>query len=766
MDALQNDFYIGSLTEPSYHFQNRQIQLNSPKGVFSVGVIVDELSVDTFSFVVRHNPAAGLIYAPVGYDGYLDTNSKIYLLSDKGTAAKDFLRDLTTGTPVWWYVAGDFLAKGYVKTVERTAKYAWKVTCTSGVGLLDDRIHVGGIYTGQTFAVVLASIIGDAFSYYVSREVRPVRVYGHLPYDSARHNLHRLLFAVGAVMTRRTEEEDYSVLYLPVKTRAVPASRVALGGSMSTQMPATAAEVTEHAFVALSTDEEVTLYDNTSGSVARDTTVVFSEPMHDLSTTGSLRIRENGANYAVVSGTGTLTGQRYTHSRTIITEAADTDSAAQLVKRVTDNELVSAANSHNVALRVLDFFASARTLKGKLQMTSERPGMNLSLLDAFGEQTTAFLTSAEVLVTSVIGATCELVEGYYPAHNGNNYTHSEVKTGSGTWTVPAGVTRIRIVLIGGGSGGSGGYDGQPGRGGYPPIMGSREGNLVGVEDETSYAAPCFRYYWATDKQPVALGGAAGEPGASGNILIADVDVTPGEVITFACGTGGSGGARNGGAGAAGGDTTVTSDSIGTLTSADGAVSETGYRDTIGGQTFALPGEDGHAGGDGGLTDAQSFNGWQGYSGRDGSSVGPYVGGVGGAGARRLYVAEMYHTASGGGGGGAAWGTPGGAGGAGVIEHEPGYQDEVVTGAGGAGANAVAPDKPTYGNGGGGGNGGGAGGNVGGGQTFTYSVTYDWMIRLGLRGDPGADIYDGFQGGAAGQGSVGGEGGDGALNIYY
>lgn len=762
--ALQNDFYIGSTTSPVYHFTNRRISLNSPRGVFSVGVIGDELSVDTFSFTVRHNPNAGLIYAPVDYDGYLDTNNKVYLLSEKGAAAKDYLRDLTAGTPVWWYVSGSFFAKGYVKSVERTAKYAWKVTCISGVGLLDDRIHVGGMYTGQSFESVFRSIVGDTFGYRFGADLASVKIYNRLPYASARNNLHQLLFAVGAVMTRRNADVDYSVIFLPVKPTSVPASRIALGGSIAVQMPATAVEVTEHAFVALDSDEVVTLFDNTSGAVANGVTVVFPDAMHDLTVTGSLTISQSNCNYAVVSGSGVLTGKRYTHITTIITEG-DTAAAAQRVKRVTNNELVSAANSHNVALRVLDYFSSARTLRGKMQMAAERPGMNLSMLDAFGEPCTAFLSSADVLVTSVIGASCELIEGYYPAHNGNNFTHSVVLTGTGTWTVPDDVTRARLVPIGAGHGGSGGYDGQRGRGGYPPIMGSREGNLVGVEDERSYDAPCYRYYWATDDQPVALGGAAGEPGSPGNILVADVDVTPGEVISYDCGSGGAGGARNGGAGAAGGDTTVSSPSIGTLTSADGAVSETGYRDTIGGQVFALPGESGHAGGDGGLTDANSLNGWQGYAGRAGRSVGGYAGGAGGAGARKRLFGNAYYTASGGGGGGAAWGAAGGAGGAGVIEHEPGYQDEVTTGAGGAGANALAPEKPTFGSGGGGGNGGGAGGNVGGGQTFTNSSVYDWRIDLGILNTSG-DIYDGFQGGEAGQGSAGGAGGDGALIIYY
>ena len=51
------------------------------------------------------------------------------------------------------------------------------------------------------------------------------------------------------------------------------------------------------------------------------------------------------------------------------------------------------------------------------------------------------------------------------------------------------------------------------------------------------------------------GGQKGAPGAGGKVYRATIDVVPGQVIHYECGTPGVGGATNGAVGAAGGETT-------------------------------------------------------------------------------------------------------------------------------------------------------------------------------------------------------------------
>lgn len=795
--SLINDIYIGSVSNPAYHYSNRSIVLNSLNGVFTVDTIGNELSIDTFSFQVRYNPNADLVYAPRGKDGYKDTNGKIYRLNKSNAdkiyniyapigkdgyedtndkiyrfftgqySADRYLTDVPFGTPVFWYVSGSFFAKGYTKTIERVSKYCWKITCISGIGLLDTKNHVGGIYDGVPLLTIARSIIGNAFSFTCDTLAGNTLVYGHLPYDKARNNLHRLLFAAGAVMVRGSAGNDYVIRFLEETKTRVPDSRIAINGSVVTQLPATRVEVTEHSYYAQASDEEVKLFDNTGVGQggASNTLIVFSEPMHDLAVSGTLTIDSFGVNYAYVSGMGILTGKKYTHNTNVLVINRSGNDSPN-TKKVTDNHLISFANSNNVARRVLDFYSSARTLKAKIMLQGEKPGQNLALKNAFGEPSMAFLEKMTVSVTSVIGASCELIENFTPTAGGNAFENRAFISTSGTWQVPAGVNLIRIVLIGGGQGGSGGFDGENGTA------------FSEFTQDPAEPEPGSGYAIGYTSQRTPAGGASGDPGTPGRYAIYDKAVTPGEVITLAIGQGGAGGARNGGIGADGGNTTASSSSIGALSSEDGISSDAGYYDVSVQQAFAITGVAGYKGGDGGLSDAETLVAIAGAAGLAGGNVSTWTGGSGGSALRRHMGPDTYtytSRASGGGGGGAAYGANGNPGGAAsfVARHqyeEPSWQypdglwvgDRLNSGLGGNGANASAPPQASYGNGGQGGNGGGAGGNGGG-------VSGWWG---GYVDSPSCEVNDSYVYGrpyvqaTGGQGSAGGKGGNGCVIIYY
>lgn len=794
--AIPNDIRVGSALTPSYRFGNASIVLNSLSATMGVDVIGNQLSVDTFSFTVRHVYDKSLIYKPVSAWGYKCSDGKIYRLRKSGHAqytkfvpagsdalvdadgktfrtfagyaADRFLAALPFGTPVIWNVDGAQFLKGYIQTVDRVGKYAWKVTCISGIGLLASKIHAGGIYAGgaDTFGTVAADIIGSAFTFSVSEELASAPVYGHLPYGWARDNLHQLLFAFGAAIVRGSGAYEYEIRYLSSTETDVPDSRIALGGSVTTQLPANAVEVTEHAFIASASDEIVTLFDNMdSSATAEGTTVVFDAPMHDLAVTGTLTISASNANYAIVSGVGVLTGKKYVHTERIV--AFENSGGERHVKRVTGNHLISFNNSINAAKRVLDYYSSAKTLKAKIQLAGEMPGANLSIADAFGELCSAYLSKLSVSVSSVIAAQCELIEGYTPKHGGNNYDRFMVVTASGPVIVPAGATQVRFVLIGGADGGQGGYDGEDGYG-YDPDD-PRTGDLFhwppSYLPDASDEEKTEKYRYEDGNQPTPLGGAAGAAGSPGKINIFDRNVTPRERLTVVIGEGGEGGQPNGGLGAPGGDTTVQG-SFGTLSSASGTAEPGGYFDPIEQQTYGGAGADGYAGGDGGLTDTINTFGSQGGDGLPGGAVGQWNGGPVGVGVR-FFDGDLPHGqgnptgfrvyASGGASGGAAWGHTGGTGQSArqnnSIEPFDGTENFQIAGLGGIGASADAPGQAELGVGGSGGNGGGAGGNSGGGTAF-YEPVIAGHIRVTVGRARG------------GKGSVGGKGGDGLLIMYF
>lgn len=554
---------------------------------------------------------------------------------------------------------------------------------------------------------------------------------------------------------------------------------VALGGSVSANIKANEAYVTEHSFLPLQTDEEVVLFDNTGQATADHQLVVFSDPMHDLTVSGSLTTDEEHVNYAVVSGVGVLTGKRYTHTRLIVTASSAEEGDAIRSKSVNDNCLINEANSQNAARRVLSYYAVESKFKSKIMMTDEKPGDMVRIKNPFRDVCEAHVEKMDILATSVIGASMELTEGFNAQWVGNNFSHSDLITQSQTWTVPAGVTQIRVVLIGGGQGGQGGSYGHVGAGYW-------------FSDDPTAPKEFFEMpvlACAYDEQPVFEGGDAGGAGTGGKILSFNLDVTPGDTLTFTIGSGGVGGAKGaagynryhlsipgyeygppGAVGALGGDTKAVY-SGNTFNSANGAISPTGYLDLFRNAVYGLPGEAGHKGGAGGQTNVQSLNGWQYAAGLPGQDVGQWTGGAGGNGISAKWWTggpedqNSYNVASGGGGGGAAWGANGKATHyrahpEATFDNSPEFYNgsnySVRAAFGGDGADAVKPTTPTYGCGGGGGNGGGSGGNAGGGRISNhFSEDASAEPRIAIQ-----------SGGNAGSGSDGGDGGAGCAIVYY
>lgn len=739
---IANLILVGDRNYPLYRFDNSDIVLDSLRGVFAVDVIGNELSVDTVSVTIRHDPGGGAddaeIYAPIGADGYKSPDSAVYSLATQ--PGRDYMTELPYGTPVFWYCGGEFFTKGYLRSVERLSRRAWKLTLISGVGLLDNSYHVGGIYSGATAGEIITDIVGGVISMDIDNTVASVSVNGWLPYDTRRANLHQILFAIGASLIKGDADTDYRVVFLRNEEHPaeIPASRVDYRGKVQYVSPATAAEVTEYSFFSTGAEPAEVLFDNSLGGQT-DNFVVFASPCYDLAATGGLTIIKSGANYARVSGNGILTGKKYTQTSTTVTERIG--GAKPLVKRVTGKTLVSPLNSVNVARRVLAFFSSAKTISAKIALENEKPGDQLQFLDAFGDPTLGFMTKMTFGVTSIRAAQCDFIEGYTPTGQGNYYSHRVLISASGTWTVPQGVSFVRIVLIGGGSGGSGGYDGADGQG--------YESMQIFSSEYRGWRTQ-FWQYKVNDgviDQHEAAGGNAGEAGLPGKFFSADYAVSAGETLTFSVGAGGAGGAGNGGAGSDGTATSVSSVSV-NATSADGVVPQ-GYSDPFTGELYSVPGEAGHPGANGGMTDVNSLLAYQGFDGYPGHDFDEWHGGAGGAGFQQYDEdTGIRELASGGGGGGAAYGADGADGGTRTTQ-----SNIFFGGAGGAGADAVAPSVPTYGCGGGAGNGGGGGGNAAAAYVYYNENQYTIFAQPGVAG-------------VGGKGSDGGQGGAGCAIIYY
>lgn len=690
----------------------------------------------------------------------------ITVLSESGT-----IRNFKKNDKVEYFRSGSRVGVYYLQSVTRVGPKLYTLSALSAVGLLIVRPHRGGIYTGQTVAEVVAEICGD-IPVLVETVYRGIKLYGWLPIASARDSLVQVLFAIGAWL--HTDENGtlrVQKLWDGAASIIGPGSVHAANIQVKYLDPVSAVAVTEHQYIAGT--EDVTLFE---GTAQQGDVIEFDEPAHTLTAEG-FTVLESGANYAVLSaGTGKLTGKSYVHNRRVITRTV-TEGAAENVEEIADATLVSLVNSSAVAQRMAAYYACREQLTVDVNPAAEHAGHVVSLWNEWDkQQTLACIASRETKISGLLKSRTSALVGFLPQQPESSEYFDErvLLTGSGTWTVPEGVTTYTKVLIGGGQGGKHGGKGEDGK------------QRTASWSEGMYT----RYNWSGYLPGViSKGGVGGEGGIGGKVLVETVnDATPGESIAYSCGAAGAGATTDGAEGENG-----TATTMGGSSSDSGSSSDIGYTDPVTGEVFAAKGDTGIAGGDsGGCSDVSAYPNptvsgclYVGQGIAEATDVVDEDGKVWKSGAWLLYNntqqiygkgnsasadGDLSHgavecSASCSGPSGAAVGANGSDGSASNCratagkEGNPTYMYAYASpGYPVNGANAAtAPKKPSaYGKGGRGGHGGGAGGC--GGYSATGKTTSSTMTQKTQANTRGV--------GTGGLGSVGGEAGDGCIIIYY
>lgn len=690
----------------------------------------------------------------------------ITVLSESGT-----IRNFKKNDKVEYFRSGSRVGVYYLQSVTRVGPKLYTLSALSAVGLLIVRPHRGGIYTGQTVAEVVAEICGD-IPVLVETVYRGIKLYGWLPIASARDSLVQVLFAIGAWL-HTDENGTLRVQKLWNGTASIigPGSVHAANIQVKYLDPVSAVAVTEHQYIAGT--EDVTLFE---GTAQQGDVIEFDEPAHTLTAEG-FTVLESGANYAVLSaGTGKLTGKSYVHNRRVVTRTV-TEGAAENVEEITDATLVSLVNSSAVAQRMAAYYACREQLTVDVNPAAEHAGHVVSLWNEWDKQLTlACIASRETKISGLLKSRTSALVGFLPPQPESSEYFDErvLLTGSGTWTVPEGVTTYTKVLIGGGQGGKHGGKGEDGK------------QRTASWSEGMYT----RYNWSGYLPgAISKGGVGGEGGVGGKVLVETVnDATPGESIAYSCGAAGAGATTDGAEGENG-----TATTMGGSSSNSGSSSDIGYTDPVTGEVFAAKGDNGIAGGDsGGCSDVSAYPNptvsgclYVGQGIAEATDVVDEDGKVWKSGAWLLYNntqqiygkgnsasadGDLSHgavecSASCSGPSGAAVGANGSDGSATNCkatagkEGNPTYMYAYASpGYPVNGANAAtAPKKPSaYGKGGRGGHGGGAGGC--GGYSATGKTTSSTMTQKTQANTRGV--------GTGGLGSVGGEAGDGCIIIYY
>lgn len=709
-----------------------------------IALFGNELSADSLTFVVN---SRALVGDGTGYAFLLDINERPIQTSDgKWLVVRNVFPDYTSFTAgavldLYNNPNGQIIGRFYVEDVVQNSRKTVKFTCTDCIGMLTKmEYHKGGIYDSVAASTIIASIMqGSNIAYTVQADVGSIQCSGRLPRANRRDNLGKLLVATGATVI-----ENQGVMQIRFLGSGSPStiaqSTIYLdGGEVKHQFPATEVQVTEHGFYDLQDDEVVTLFDNSDEAVtAQHQLVVFDNPCHDLTTTGSITIEESNANYAIISGIGTLEGQAYTHTTRVISRSTGVN-AAEYVVKLEDNELVGVHNSANVAKRMVNYYKLPIAV-GCEDMDATgliAAGTKVNITDPYGTARSGWIRQKNFPIGNKTKAKFDVLVDWVAGPYGSTYSDYRVFrasdiTNTGRLNIPSAMQgkEALVMLIGGAGGGQAGYNGTQG------------GNVQGQWTSSSLGA-------------VAIGGTGGNAGQGGErplLLSFQVVSLPAYYDNAAIGTGGAGGASNGALGSAGGATT-----LGTYTSADGSQPIADVVNFLDGTVYCYLNEAGEAGNDGGIGSGYGTVGVDtSTNGEDHiCESGTWYGGAYENGKYWTYKPSgssnrRYYRTGGAGGGGAAHGANGGVGftGAGSGDGDNGGWRSI----GGDGANAVAPTQALETQAGHGGHGGGGGGGCSAGRRDVEDAT--------------SYSYDRGTGGAGGLGSAGGQGGDGLIVIYY
>lgn len=711
---------------------------------------------------------ASMSWNEIKYKNWIFTDTEDTLVNGSATSATDLtdaqisadsitasvkcadssIRTFHLNDPLIYSHRGTQRGTYYLQSVDRIGPDRYQLYGLSVVGLLTQRPHAGGIYTGQTAEEVIRDICGS-IPVLVESVYAKIRLYGWLPYvkppqNSARDNLAQVLFALGAYLgtdlngVLRVEKLwDGTVSIMDEDRLYMENASVRYDAAVST------VKVTEHQWV--KSGEDVSLFD---GTAEEGTLVTFSEPAYDLVGNG-VTVRESGANYAILSaGTGTLTGKSYKHLTRIIAQSVSEDAVENEIS-VTDMTLVSLTNSVAVAKRLAQYYRSTVTIKSSVVTRKERPGHVAQIYDPNDKQLVpACIQSLDTTMSATLKSSMEALVGFTPAQpeSAEYLDERVVLTGSGEFQIPEGTTTIHYVMISAGQGGRCGEKGEDTQSG----------------PKFSWTNPVFED--RVDGYALALGGKGGpggKGGMGGRIVEGDLDVSQLKSLAYACGKSGKGAefSPDDLPGTDGTDTVFHG-----MTTAGASAPDWGFTDPITGEQFGGIGEDGLPGGDGAGRDpavseytddsVQKYvNGTIAYD-EDGNAFtpGPVAGSDGKVSMTRITstsTPRSYGWYSSGLGGGPAAGANGKAGSSG--RGLPGETTVDVTGGPGAdGMTAtLTPSKPRrYGRGGRGGYGGGGAGSGG----------------IAVKNGNGT-ITPGTPG-SGGLGSSGGPSADGCVILYY
>ena len=434
------------------------------------------------------------------------------------------------------------------------------------------------------------------FTYEIDDDIAELPVSGWLPHDTKRNNLYRLMLSNGINIIKGANGDPHFTFVRTTRQDApeISDSDIFMVGNVEYEKPYSSVNVSEHTYIALLDANPVTLFDNTKEDPVSSKEVWFNQAPVIVSTitpSAGLRVEFATENSAVLTGVGTLTGIPYTHTTRIISQTNAVGDKEKTVS-VPNCTLVNTINSQGLLDRLYAFFCQENHIKkirGEIKYTDQAPGKVYKFKNTFGEEETACLTKMDNKASSFNRASCEFYSGYESPESPGVYKNCIIldketfAQDGGVFTTPPGVTQMKVVMIGGGTGGNSGSPGE-------------NGNETNTYTYVRQGEDISGMWSGGEGGAGGAGGVGGKPGRVKAVNISNPDVS----YHYTIGDGGTGGAASFDGSNAGSDGTASTFGSYSTSDAEGSYIPTaGVYNPIYNEYYALNGHFGIAGGQGG-----------------------------------------------------------------------------------------------------------------------------------------------------------------------
>ena len=192
-------------------------------------------------------------------------------------------------------------------STSNTDKTLYKLKVSDYIKTLEGQTYLGGLYNGVTASTIIAEILDD-IPYTLDAGLGAKTITGYLPILTKREALRQVAFCINAIVD--TSRADNIVIKPTPSTVSATLGKDKIINIDTTQENIVTKITLETTILSTKNASADTIL---SEKINGTTSIIFDNPMFDLSITGGTIVTSN-LNYAIISGTGstvTLTGKEY-----------------------------------------------------------------------------------------------------------------------------------------------------------------------------------------------------------------------------------------------------------------------------------------------------------------------------------------------------------------------------------------------------------------------------------------------------------------------